>query len=444
MPRARIGALGTAPDFWDRSLAVRALRGAAVALFALSSAAGALEFSASELRQIAQHSPLPAPPADPTNAFADDAAAALLGQELFFDERLSAAGDVSCASCHVPSRGFSNGARLGIGASGATTARHVPTLLNTAYNRWYFWDGRADSAWSQATQPLEGPTEHAGNRLQIVRTASRIPPIRADYERVFGDWPDFDDARRFPERASPRPYDAANVRAWNAMAPADRHAVDRVFTNLAKALAAYQRQLVSRDSAFDHFAAQLASGSDADAIPESAQRGLRLFLGRGNCRLCHSGPNFSDGEFHDTALPRSGGLRDTGRFGGIRRLLADPFNSSGEFSDGVRPELRFVFARRDSSGEFKTPTLRDVARTAPYTHTGQFATLRELLRFYSTRENVPRTHGESGVIRRLDLSEAELDDLEAFLRTLDGAPLPEHLLVAPGSDQTIVPSPRPQ
>ena len=101
--------------------------------------------------------------------------------------------------------------------------------------------------------------------------------------------------------------------------------------------------------------------------------------------------------------------------------------------DGAKPELGYLVPRQDSSGQFKTPTLRDVARTAPYTHTGQFKTLRDILRFYSTREDIPRTHGERGVIRRLDLTESQLDDLEAFLKSLNGRPLPNDLLVAPGS-----------
>jgi cytochrome c peroxidase len=114
-------------------------------------------------------------------------------------------------------------------------------------------------------------------------------------------------------------------------------------------------------------------------------------------------------------------------------LLNDPFNSAGAYSDGAKPELGYLVPRQDSSGQFKTPTLRDVARTAPYTHTGQFKTLRDVLRFYSTREDIPRTHGERGVIRRLDLTESQLDDLEAFLKSLNGRPLPNDLLVAPGS-----------
>ncbi len=397
--------------------------------------ADALEFTDSEIRIIRQHSPLGPPPPDPSNRFAEDPAAARLGQSLFFDARFSANNDVSCATCHIPGLGFANGAQRGTGTGGQLTTRHVPTLLNNAYNRWFFWDGRADSAWSQATQPLENPIEHGADRLQIAHLASHTPEIRAAYERVFGSMPDLSDRTRFPEHAAPTPDVSPRARAWRSMSVADQHAVDRVFTNLTKAISAYEREIVSRDSAFDRFAANIGSHESASAIPESAQRGLRLFVGRGNCRLCHSGPNFSDGEFHDTALPRSGGLRDTGRWGGTRRLLMDPFNSGGTFSDGVRPVLRFVAPRQDSSGAFKTPTLRGVARTGPYMHTGQFKTLREVLNFYSTRENIPRTHGEQGIIRRLDFTESELDDLEAFLESLTGRPLPQELLTAPPSPE---------
>jgi len=391
----------------------------------------ALDFTEAEIRLIRQHTPLGQPPPDPSNRWADDPAAARFGQYLFFDTRLSDRNDVSCATCHDPRRGFATGTARGTGTGGHETARHVPTLLNNAYNRWFFWDGRADSAWSQATQPLENPSEQAGDRLQIAHRVSRIAELRAGYEAVFGKLPDLSDTRRFPEHAAPMPHDSARARAWGAMSAADQQVVDRVFTNLTKAIAAFERKLVSRDSAFDRFAAAVGSREPVDGFSESAQRGLRLFIGRGNCRLCHSGPNFSDGEFHDTALPRAGGLRDTGRWGGTRRLLADPFNSAGPYSDGVRPPLRFVYARQDSSGQFKTPTLRDVARTAPYMHTGQFERLRDVLRFYSTREGIPRTHGEQGIIQRLDLSESELDDLEAFLQTLSGRPLPPELSSQP-------------
>jgi cytochrome c peroxidase len=398
-------------------------------------AAGAIEFTLPEIRKISQHSPLGPPPPDPTNEFADNPAAARLGQFLFFDRRLSADRDVSCATCHDPRRGFADAQPLGTGTRGRATARHVPTLLNNAYNRWFVWDGRTDSTWSQATQPLESPAEHAGDRLQIAHFASHTPAVRSSYEALFGKLPDFTDTRRFPAHGAPMPADLPRAGAWEKMSADDQSLVDRVFTNLTKAIAAYERRLVSDDAPFDRFVAQLHSNRPeaASEFPESAQRGLRLFIGRANCRLCHSGPNFSDGEFHDTALPRTGGLRDTGRWGGTLRLLNDPFNSAGTFSDGIRPELRYLEPQQTTSGQFKTPTLRDVALTAPYAHTGQFKTLREVLRFYSTRENIPRTHGEQGVIRRLDLTDSELDDLEAFLKSLTGRPLPDHLLVAPAS-----------
>ncbi len=397
--------------------------------------AGAIEFTPEEIRKIAQHSPLGPPTPDLTNAFADDPGAARLGQFLFFDKRLSADRDISCATCHDPGRSFSDGQALGTGTRGRLTARHVPTLLNNAYNRWFFWDGRADSTWSQATQPLENPSEHAADRLQIAHFASRTAEIRSSYEALFGKLPDLSDEERFPAHAAPIPDDLPRARAWKNMSATDRDAVNLIFTNLTKAIAAYERILVSRDSPFDRFVTLLASNRPeaAGALSESAQRGLRLFIGRGNCRLCHSGPNFSDGEFHDTALPREGGLRDTGRFGGTHRLLIDPFNSMGAFSDGIRPELRYLAPQQATSGQFKTPTLRDVERTAPYAHTGQFKTLKQVLGFYSSRENIPRTHGEQGVIRRLDLTDAQLEDLEAFLKSLTGRPLPDDLLVAPAS-----------
>lgn len=141
---------------------------------------------------------LPPIPADPSNAVADDPRAAIFGHKLFFDTRLSANGAVSCATCHQPTRRFSDGFQKGrgIGLSG----RNTRSIVGSAYSPWQYWDGRRDSQWAQALSPLEDPAEHGGNRMQFARFISVEPGYRAEYEALFGQLPDFSDRSRFPRR----------------------------------------------------------------------------------------------------------------------------------------------------------------------------------------------------------------------------------------------------
>jgi cytochrome c peroxidase len=361
-------------------------------------------FSASELREIGKLSPLPPPPSSPTNAVADDPGAALLGQRLFFNARLSANGSVACATCHDPEKGFSDAKPLSEGI--ATTDRHAQSLWNMAYGRWFFWDGRADSLWAQALQPMRDEREMGASIEHLQSVVTEDPTLTEGYQRVFG--------------------------------PAGEHSAERFFSNLGKALEAYQRRLISTDSPFDQFADALQNtngGKQGSQLDESARRGLRLFVGRG-CTNCHAGPNFSDGEFHNIGLPKHPELpRDSGRFEGIRKLKADRFNGTGEFSDDRSEEAniknRYLVVKLNNLGEFKTPSLRHVAESAPYMHDGRFASLREVLDFYSELpEDPPLGHREE-TLQPLDLSEQEKTDLEAFLRSLTGAQLDADLLRAP-------------
>ncbi len=401
-----------------------------------------IAFTDAEVRLILQHADLPAePPADPTNRVSDDPRAARLGQFLFFDPRLSSNGLVSCATCHSPDMGFADGQPLpsGVGGEGP---RHSQSLFNVALNRWYFWDGRADTLWSQALKPLENVRELASSRTALARLVAADASLRRAYEALFEPLADLSDPERFPPTAKPTPQtpESEAHRAWSRMSAADQAAVDRVFVHVGKSLAAYQRRLVSRDSPFDRFAAALRAG-DAGAAdyPLDAQRGLKLFIGRGNCRLCHSGPNFTDGEFHNTGVPplRNEPQTDAGRFAGIDALLRDPFNAGGEHSDdrAALPAqlLNFLNNRPENWGLFKTPSLRSVSETAPYMHQGQFESLEQVVRFYSTRENaVPMGHHrQETILLPLNLTPEEARDLVAFLRSLRGAPLPDDLIRPP-------------
>lgn len=388
---------------------------AAASLAGLGAAAAPAlhDFTPDEVRRILQHSPLPAPPGDKSNARADDPAAARLGHFLFFDPRLSGNGHLSCASCHDPERGFADGRPRSEGARPGR--RNTPALWNVAYNRWFFWDGRADSLWSQALKPMENVDEMAGSRDAVFRLVKEDRELRAAYEAIFGAFPP----------------------------AADRASVNRVFVAVGKSLAAHQRRIVSRGAPFDVFVEGLRAGDPARlaALSEPARRGLAIFVGRGQCRTCHGGPNFTDGEFHDIGVPNAPDLGpDAGRVDGVTRLTRDEFQAGGSFSDDPQSEAARTTAFLDPNasvrGQVKTPSLRNVATTAPYMHQGQLATLADVVRYYSTLEGrTPPGPDDEKILAPLNLDERESADLVAFLEALTGQPLPPELRRRPAGPQ---------
>ena len=363
-------------------------------------------FTPEELAAIYRHSPLGPLPADPTDRVADDPRAAALGQFLFFDSRLSVNGKVSCATCHQASHAFTDGKPIATGVGLGT--RNSPTVVNAAYNQWYFLDGRSDSLWSQALQPMENPAEMGSDRLHIVLLVAQDPALRRSYEQVFG--------------------------------PIDRQAIDRTFVNLGKAIEAYERRLVSRPAPFDSYVAALKRGDrlQQDILSPAAKRGLKLFVGSAHCDLCHPGPTFTDGQFHNLGLAPA---PDTGRAVGIRLLRADPFNSAGAFSDAPyessrRDRLTFLPAPDTQLGAFKTPSLREVGRTTPYMHDGRFNDLTQVMSFYAgddlARHRGAITGQREGTLDLVPhLTPAQQLDLVAFLGTLTGSALPADLTRAP-------------
>ncbi len=399
-------------------------------------------FTPTEQRRILQHSPVPEPPDDPTNAWDLDPDAANLGQALFYDAGFSRNGQVSCASCHGPMIAWTDGVPISTGMGPGK--RHSQSLLNVAHNRWFFWDGRADTLWSQAMHPVEDPAEFDGSRVDYVRRIHEDPAYREAYESVFGDLPSMADTARFP------PGTRSGTPEWDAMTEADRSHVDRVFVNCSKAIAAFERELRSVDSPFDRFVEGLREGDreKMTALNSSEQRGLQLFVGEAGCRQCHSGPLFTDFEFHNIGIPtgHGGPPRDSGRFGGIEFVQASPFSSHGVHSDepGGRKARRTgsIVKGQEHWGSFKTPSLRNVGRTAPYMHQGQFGDLATVLRFYNTLEDMQvQDHHQEAVLKPLDLTEQQLKDLEAFLRSLN-SPLPSRSLMGPVDPRTGTPPQR--
>jgi len=384
-------------------------------------------------------------PPDPTNAVADNPAAAALGQQFFFDARFSgplvvgsdgangatgsagAKGTVSCASCHNPAQGGADTRSHGNTSLGASwTGRNAPSVFNAAFSSWQFWDGRRDSLWSQALGPVESPGEHNFSRLEVAHLISDV--YRASYSDLFGAMPDLSDGNRFPSRG--RPGDSS----WDSMAAPDQAVVNRIFSNFGKAIAAYERELVDKDSAFDRYLA-----GDATALAPAAVRGARLFVGRAACNECHSGSTFSDGKFHNTGVPQVGPAvpaQDNGRSDGIPKVLANEFNSQGLYSDSRGGTLLTALpsgpALDNLRGAFKTPSLRGVSRTAPYMHTGAFASLREVVLFYRDGGGSSGFSGRKDPsIQPLLLSDQDVSDLVAFLESLDGAALPPPFVIAP-------------
>jgi cytochrome c peroxidase len=380
-------------------------------------------------------SPVPPPPAEPTNALADNPTAATLGHMLFFDPALSGRRDTSCATCHDPALAFTDGRAVAEAAGSGSF--NTPTVLGAAHHRWLFWDGRADSLWSQALGPIENPIEMDGSRLDAVRHVAETPPLRSLYESIAGPMPDISDTVRFPSGARP------GTSSWEAMHPADRQTIDTAFATLGKAIAAYERLLQPGESDFDRWVAAVNAGTrDDDILGEPAVRGLALFAGAAGCRQCHFGPTLSDLEFHDLSLPPADDATPhPGRGAGYPLLRASAFRADGPHSDA--PESRK--ARRTAAirigtehwGAFKTPSLRNVAATPPYMHAGNFETLTDVLTFYNTLEQqVRRHHHAEDVLRPLDFSPAQLADLEAFLSALTGDP-PSTLLRSPPPETGI-------
>ncbi|WP_010582935.1 cytochrome-c peroxidase [Schlesneria paludicola] len=264
-----------------------------------------------------------------------------LGQQLYFDGRLSADNKVSCATCHDPAKGFSNGEQFATGVEGKKGGRNSPTVINSAFQNFQFWDGRARTLEEQALGPIQNPIEMNMKMDDVVAKLNQIEGYRKQFQQIFG--------------------------------------TDVTADGIAKAIAAYERTIVSRDAPYDRFKA-----GDTAAMSESAQRGMKLFFGKANCSACHAGPNFTDNGFHNIGLPSD----DEGRHV-ISKTLGD-------------------------KGAFKTPTLREVAKSAPYMHDGSLKTLEEVVAHY-IKGGSPHPQLDEALYP-LKLSTEEITDLVTFMK----------------------------
>jgi cytochrome c peroxidase len=397
-------------------------------------------FTEAEIALYSTLSPLPpAPPPDPTNAVADDPRAAQLGRALFadpafsgpltVDSELGVVGHedkVSCATCHFgpaldDPAPFSTGTGVG--------TRNSLSLVNSAYQRWTNWGGRFAAQWELPIAVVENRAIMNGTRLRV---AHRIAAAhRAGYEAVFGSMPpELSDPARFPPDGKPKPAATPEMPAppdgaWEAMDPIDRATVDQILVNYGKAIAAFLRTIVSRDAPFDRFVA-----GDRNALDATAQRGLRLFIGKARCVACHNGPLLSDEAFHNITVPVT--AVDDGRHKDIPPLLASPFSSATAWSDAPNSgRLAGLTAPppEETRGQFRTPSLRGVAQSAPYMHNGWFVDLRSVVEHYSWGNGEPASGSRDRLIVPLHLTPEEIEELVAFLGSLTGAPVDPSLAV---------------
>ncbi len=365
-------------------------------------------------------SSLPPLAPDKSNRVADDPRAVALGYKLFFDKRFSQDGTVSCASCHMPELNFQDARAHGRGI--AETRRRTQSIVGSAYFEWFFWDGRRDSLWSQALTPLEHANEHGGDRAQYAHLLAQN--YRAEYEALFGALPALE---KIPAHASP--VGDANARdAWNEQTNVAQQNISRVYANMGKAIAAYERKILPGASRFDKYVDAVTRDDDKSAneiFSADEIAGLKLFIGKANCIKCHNTPLFSDDGFHNTGVPQHAETEhDLGRAEGAVGNFEDEFKCWSEYSDDAKrdcPQLRYMQARAgEITGAFKTPSLRKTQFVAPFMHNAWYTNLREVLEHYN---RAPAAMIGQTELNPLYLNEIELKQLEAFLLTL---PAPLH------------------
>ena len=297
--------------------------------------------------------PLPVPTENPMTA-----AKVELGKQLYFDPRLSCDDTLSCASCHDPKKGWSNGEAFATGFQKQMGGRSAPTIINAAYADLQFWDGRALRLEGQALGPIANPIEMNHPIEECVTKLNAIKGYRDQFQKVFNS--------------------------------------DVTAENVAKAIAAFERTVLSGNAPYDRFKA-----GDKTALSDAAQKGMKIFFGKGHCSACHVGPNFPDQAFHNIGVGFDKEKPDLGRHE-VTKVEGD-------------------------KGAFKTPTLREIDRSAPYMHDGRFKTLEEVVDYYDKGCHPNPQLDEE--IFELKLTPAEKADLVTFLK--EGLASPDYPDIAP-------------
>jgi len=362
-----------------------------------------VEFTEQEIDAITAQGPWPgAIPHDPGNELSGLSWAETLGEALFHDSTLSADESVSCATCHQSDKAFNDNRAVGIGLDQG--ARNTQGLLDVGLQRWFGWDGGADSLWAASIRPMLNKHE-MGDDINSVANALRansafISAVSTNAKTVYFDG---------------KPGDTVNDLSD-----------EQLVVVAGKSIAAFIRTLRSQPTDFDRFRIALLE-NDAEAqsaYSDSAKRGLKIFVGDANCRMCHFGANFSNGEFHDTGRPFFTGVGevDPGRYTGLQRVREDRFNLLGQYavdsSSTDKLKTSEVKLGQLNWGQWRTPSLRNLAHTAPYMHDGSLATLRDVVDAYADIDT-DRLHsqGES-ILKPLNLTDDQRNDLVRFLLSL--------------------------
>jgi cytochrome c peroxidase len=333
------------------------------------------------------------------NAYADRNAVAGLGMRVFYDNRFSRpSSGVSCASCHDPEHAFSEDKARSHTIN--EVARNAPDLLNAAwYERAHFWDGKVDNLWSAPLYTFEQNDEMGSSRLHVVHVLAAIYKVR--YEATFGPLPDLSDTTRFPDSGKP------GSPGYDGMSAQDKATVDGIYANVGKSLEAYIRKLAAGRSPFDDF----LNGSEKSLSP-AAQQGMVAFMKHG-CDTCHSGPTFTDEDYHQLGLPSLPGRpEDLGRATGAVLARNWQFSSNSRFADPAPDQTPAVQVKTSSEKRaFRTPSLRNIGLTGPYGHDGTLTTLDQAI------------DAHSAVLRKkAALTPQEKSDIIELLRALNGRP----------------------
>lgn len=363
-----------------------------------------------ELALAIKCSPIPPIPQDPTNKYIGLTAAIDLGRLLFNDVRLSASGDMACSSCHQVEHGWSDGKPIASSATG-DGLRRTPSIKNSIYFKWYGWDGAADSLWFQSLRPIENPNEMASDRIDVAAVIVNDEKLKIHFIDLFG----IEEFKQCQTAANPvLPSTLKKASATHCL------------INVSKAIAAYIATIVSKPNRFDFFVQNIKAGKPLEkaGLTQTELLGLKIFFGDGKCFTCHTGPLFSNSDFHNLAIyPRTkSGWLDSGRLGGIRSVLSSEFNQINalqKIRSGRSSLTAFLQEDPGAWGQFKTPSLRNTAGQKYFMHQGQFASLGEVVDFYSDFKGMDFTdHHRELSLNPLRLNSAQKQALVAILNVI--------------------------
>ena len=334
--------------------------------------------------EVPELGPLRPPPIPPDNPMTP--AKVELGKLLFWDPRITGDASLSCATCHVPKLGWGDGQDIGRGYPGTSHWRNIQTIINTAYYNKLFWAGSSRSLEAQAETANRGAVAGNGERDMMEARLYQIPEYRKRFRAVFGDeWP--------------------------------------LLKNAWRAIAAYERTLVQRDTPFDRY----MKGEKA-ALLAKAKKGLTLFKGKAGCIQCHNGPFFTDQKYYNIGVPENPAFAEdplkqiTFRFEQYAKGVPEAIYRKTKTDLG----LFYRAKRKEDMAKFRTPTLRYLKYTAPYMHNGVFFTLEEVVDFYNNgggEDQALRNHGiatKTRKVKKLNLTDKEKEALVVFLESLSG------------------------